>query len=408
MSSAVVEKNFVWRFIDKVTQGVKEARNAMQEAEEAAKQTSNEVSEKSNKWTNYGNKAKESAEKASNSYKEYKDQVTSSTTAIKEHLSSLNEKVKAVPKEHWTKIKAKIEDSNLGKFARKVHDIPKSHETTLSIKDRLSNQLKKAQNQVNDTKKSFSDLKMTMAGTFLGGAALGGIYAIGNGLKEAAAAGMEFNTEQQKMNQTWLTLTGNADKGKAMVDTINELSVKTGQSRDLVNELEQGFYHLHSRKSEADDMTKAMLNMGDAVGLTSDQMKQVEQDMVHGLATGKVTQGELNQIGMYFPMIDEAMAKHFNTSVAGMRQMASAGKITGKDLEEVFEKLGSGKYSKAADNMMQSMWGMERTIKSQTPALIGAFEKPFFEMKSPFYASVSKWMLDPATQKGFQNDGRSS
>lgn len=406
MSSAVVEKNFVWRFIDKVTQGVKEARNAMQEAEEAAKQTSNEVSETSNKWTNYGNKAKESAEKASNSYKEYKDQVTSSTTAIKEQLSSLNEKVKAVPKEHWTKIKAKIEDSNLGKFARKVHDIPKSHETTLSIKDRLSNQLKKAQNQVNDTKKSFSDLKMTMAGTFLGGAALGGIYAIGNGLKEAAAAGMEFNTEQQKMNQTWLTLTGNADKGKAMVDTINELSVKTGQSRDLVNELEQGFYHLHSRKSEADDMTKAMLNMGDAVGLTSDQMKQVEQDMVHGLATGKVTQGELNQIGMYFPMIDEAMAKHFNTSVAGMRQMASAGKITGKDLEEVFEKLGSGKYSKAADNMMQSMWGMERTIKSQTPALIGAFEKPFFEMKSPFYASVSKWMLDPATQKGFQNAGK--
>ncbi|MCI6852592.1 MULTISPECIES: tape measure protein [Limosilactobacillus] len=406
MSSAVVEKNFVWRFIDKITQGVKEARNAMQEAEEAAKQTSNEVSETSNKWTNYGNKAKESAEKASNSYKEYKDQVTSSTTVIKEQLSSLNEKVKAVPKEHWTKIKAKIEDSNLGKFARKVHDIPKSHETTLSIKDRLSNQLKKAQNQVNDTKKSFSDLKMTMAGTFLGGAALGGIYAIGNGLKEAAAAGMEFNTEQQKMNQTWLTLTGNADKGKAMVDTINELSVKTGQSRDLVNELEQGFYHLHSRKSEADDMTKAMLNMGDAVGLTSDQMKQVEQDMVHGLATGKVTQGELNQIGMYFPMIDEAMAKHFNTSVAGMRQMASAGKITGKDLEEVFEKLGSGKYSKAADNMMQSMWGMERTIKSQTPALIGAFEKPFFEMKSPFYASVSKWMLDPATQKGFQNAGK--
>lgn len=406
MSSAVVEKNFVWRFIDKVTQGVKEARNAMQEAEEAVKQTSNEVSETSNKWTNYGNKAKESAEKASNSYKEYKDQVTSSTTVIKEQLSSLNEKVKAVPKEHWTKIKAKIEDSNLGKFARKVHDIPKSHETTLSIKDRLSNQLKKAQNQVNDTKKSFSDLKMTMAGTFLGGAALGGIYAIGNGLKEAAAAGMEFNTEQQKMNQTWLTLTGNADKGKAMVDTINELSVKTGQSRDLVNELEQGFYHLHSRKSEADDMTKAMLNMGDAVGLTSDQMKQVEQDMVHGLATGKVTQGELNQIGMYFPMIDEAMAKHFNTSVAGMRQMASAGKITGKDLEEVFEKLGSGKYSKAADNMMQSMWGMERTIKSQTPALIGAFEKPFFEMKSPFYASVSKWMLDPATQKGFQNAGK--
>lgn len=146
--------------------------------------------------------------------------------------------------------------------------------------------------------------------------------------------------------------------------------------------------------------------MGDAVGLTSDQMKQAEQDMVHGLATGKVTQGELNQIGMYFPMIDEAMAKHFHTSVRGMREMAHAGKISGKDLEEVFEQLGSGKYEKAADNMMQSMWGMERTIKTQTPALIGAFEKPFFNMKNPFYAAVSKWMLDPATQKSFENAGK--
>ncbi len=208
------------------------------------------------------------------------------------------------------------------------------------------------------------------------------------------------------MQQTWLTLTDSKQAAQGMVDTINELSVKTGQSRDLVNELEQGFYHLHSSKEESDAMTKSMLNMGDAVGLTSDQMKQVEQDMVHGLATGKVTQGELNQIGMYFPMIDEAMAKHFNTSVKGMREMAHAGKISGEDLEKVFEQLGSGKYEKAADNMMQSMWGMERTIKSQAPALIGAFEKPLFNAKNPFYEAVSKWALDPATQKGFESAGK--
>nr|WP_269449215.1 tape measure protein [Limosilactobacillus agrestis] len=217
---------------------------------------------------------------------------------------------------------------------------------------------------------------------------------------------MEFNTEQQKMQQTWLTLTDSKQAAQGMVDTINELSVKTGQSRDLVNELEQGFYHLHSSKEESDAMTKSMLNMGDAVGLTSDQMKQVEQDMVHGLATGKVTQGELNQIGMYFPMIDEAMAKHFNTTVKGMREMAHAGKISGEDLEKVFEELGSGKYEKAADNMMQSMWGMERTIKSQAPALIGAFEKPFFNAKSPIYKAVSKWVLDSDTQKKFNELGK--
>lgn len=50
------------------------------------------------------------------------------------------------------------------------------------------------------------------------------------------------------MTATWLTLTGTVGKSNAMVKTINDLSVKTGQAVDVVNELEQGFYHLHSNK----------------------------------------------------------------------------------------------------------------------------------------------------------------
>lgn len=424
MSSVVAEKQFVWRFVDKVTQGVKQARQSMDEAANSVKQSGTGVKNAGTDWKEMGVDAKNAAQEASQSIDEMKEKIlsyqhagTDAMRTIRDQLDLYEKQLNGVPKEKLTNLKAKVDDSALKAHERMIHDVPPEKGTRLYIKDAFSNQLKNfknkfhdaassAQRDANNTKRSFSTLKGVMAGTFVGGAVLNGIYAIGNGLKEAAGAGMQFDTEQQKMNQTWLTLTGNASKGRAMVNTINDLSVKTGQSRDLVNELEQGFYHLHSRKSEADDMTKSMLNMGDAVGLTSEQMQQVEQDMVHGLATGKVTQGELNQIGMYFPMIDEAMAKHFHTTIAGMRQMASAGKISGKDLEEVFKQLGSGKYNKAADNMMKSMWGMERTIRSQTPALIGAFEKPFFNAKNPFYEAVSKWMLDPATQRGFANAGK--
>lgn len=424
MSSVVAEKQFVWRFVDKVTQGVKQARQSMDEAANSVKQSGTGVKNAGTDWKEMGTDAKNAAQEASQSIDEMKEKIlsyqhagTDAMRTIRDQLDLYEKQLNGVPKEKLTNLKAKVDDSALKAHERMIHDVPPEKGTRLYIKDAFSNQLKDFKNKFHDatssaqrdadnTKRSFSTLKGVMAGTFVGGAALNGIYAIGNGLKEAARAGMQFDTEQQKMNQTWLTLTGNASKGRAMVNTINDLSVKTGQSRDLVNELEQGFYHLHSRKSEADDMTKSMLNMGDAVGLTNEQMQQVEQDIVHGLATGKVTQGELNQIGMYFPMIDEAMAKHFHTTVAGMRQMASAGKISGKDLEEVFEQLGSGKYNKAADNMMKSMWGMERTIRSQTPALIGAFEKPFFNAKNPFYEAVSKWMLDPATQRGFANAGK--
>lgn len=224
-------------------------------------------------------------------------------------------------------------------------------------------------------------------------------------LVDLVKAGADYNVEQNKMNATWSTLTGSAKKAGPMVDSINKMSQATGQSVDIVNELEQGFYHLHSSKSQADSLTSSMLNMADAVGLSGDQIKAVEQDMVHGMATGKITQGELNQIGQYFPMIDEAMAKHFHTSVAGMRQMAKAGKITSKDLQEVFTSLGNGKYKEAADNMMNSYFGVFRTIRVRTPQLIGDITKPFMSISNPFLKSVRNWVNDKSTDAEFTRLG---
>lgn len=414
MSSPVVEKTFIWKFIDQITEGVKQARQTMQEAVSAAKDAGIDVKDTGNSWKQMGTDAEEAAHKASQAMNKAKENVESLKNssrqgfqAIKDQAKKLNDAVNRIPTSKTFNLKAKFDDQQLRSFSRKVHDVPDQKSIWLRIKDGFTVPLRNAQREIDNTKHSFSMLKSVMAGTFLGGAILNGVYAIGNGLKEAAGAGMQFDTEQQKMLATWHTLTNSTSQAKGMVNTINDLSIKTGQATDTINELEQGFYHLHSRKSEADDMTKAMLNMGDAVGLSGQQLTQVEQDMVHGLATGKVTQGELNQIGMYFPMIDEQMAKHFHTTVAGMRKMASAGKITGKDLEEVFEQMGnSGKYKHAVDNMMQTTWGSMRTIRSMVPRLVGAMEEGLFQARNPLVGAIAKWTTDPATKRGFQNFGR--
>ncbi|PWT37099.1 tape measure protein [Limosilactobacillus reuteri] len=233
----------------------------------------------------------------------------------------------------------------------------------------------------------------------------GALGSIAGRMGDLIKAGADYNIEQNKMNATWTTLTGSAKKAQPMVDSINNMSKATGQNVDIVNELEQGFYHLNSSKKQADGMTSSLLNMADAVGLNGDQIKAVEQDMVHGMATGKITQGELNQIGSYFPMIDEAMAKHFNTTVAGMRQMASAGKISAKDLQEVFEQLGNGKYKEAAENMMNSYFGVFRTIQSRTPQLVGDITKPFMNISNPFLKSVRNWVNDKSTDAEFTKLG---
>lgn len=222
-------------------------------------------------------------------------------------------------------------------------------------------------------------------------------------------AGAEYDITQNKMVATWTTLTGSASKAGPMIDSINKMSQATGQNVDVVNELEQGFYHLNSSKKQADGMTSSLLNMADAVGLNGEQIQAVEQDMVHGMATGKITQGELNQIGQYFPMIDERMAKHFNTTVAGMRQMAKAGKVSAKDLEEVFEQMGDGNgkgsYKKSVENMMNSYFGVFRTIRARTPQLIGDIEKPFMSMSNPLLQATKNWVSDKRTDAEFTRFG---
>ncbi|WP_256207208.1 hypothetical protein, partial [Oenococcus oeni] len=52
--------------------------------------------------------------------------------------------------------------------------------------------------------------------------------------------------------------------------------------------------------------------MADAVGLNSQQIQSVTQDMVNGLSRGKANAGMLNQISQYFPMFRENLAKYEN------------------------------------------------------------------------------------------------
>ncbi|WP_257614277.1 tape measure protein, partial [Oenococcus oeni] len=188
---------------------------------------------------------------------------------------------------------------------------------------------------VSDKTEKASHLFSTIVGAHLVASGITNAFqAITNHIRDAIDTGLEYEQDQQKMGAVWLTLTGSSGSASAMVKTINDLSVKTGQATDTVNELEQGFYHLHSSKTESDEMTKSMLNMADAVGLNSQQIQSVTQDMVNGLSRGKANAGMLNQISQYFPMFRENLAKYendvhhsSNITTADLTTMAKQGKI---------------------------------------------------------------------------------
>ncbi|WP_338230785.1 phage tail tip lysozyme [Lactiplantibacillus paraxiangfangensis] len=275
---------------------------------------------------------------------------------------------------------------------------------------KAKNKLHELDQQAGSSEHLFSKI---FSSTLISNAILSSWSALTGKIKEAAKAGLDYEKGQDQMLATWTTLGGSKKVARRMRKSINNYSTETGQDTDLVNEEEQGFYHLHSNEKESNSMTHAMLNMTDAVGLSKDQAKSVSQDMVHTLAGGVVQTGDLNVIGQYFPMFNEAMEKYLAKvkhvkSISGkdLREMAKTGKISASAYEKVFEQLGNVKYGAAAERMMGTFNGMERTIKSRVPALMGMMEKPFLTQESGLYRGISKWVAAKKTEKEFEKLGK--
>ncbi|WP_260301994.1 tape measure protein [Schleiferilactobacillus harbinensis] len=322
-----------------------------------------------------------------------------------------------LPKEKQVELLAKVEDGQVIDFKKIVGSVPKNVETTVKAKDEATESLKKVDVQAAETGDKFSHLKEivagSMAGGFIGNAISNGWQTLKEKIQEATAAGVEYDKQQDQMNAVWLTLTGNAQKGKAMVDMTNELSVKFGQDTDLVNELNQQFYHVFDNQPKTEALTSAFLTMGDAIGLSSDRIQQVGLDFTHTLSGSIVQLGDFNQLTDAFPMMAGAMLKYeqqvqhnSKLTMTDLRTQMSAGKISAQDATAVIEELGQ-KYSKASENLMQTIPGMTRVIRSRMPALMGDIYRPFMTAQNPVLGAISRWVQDKNTDAEFTKLGQS-
>lgn len=278
------------------------------------------------------------------------------------------------------------------------------------------NQLRRLNQTANNTGHSFTRLRTIIAGTAVGTAFGAGITAalsnIKMGIAGAMHAGIEFDMTMQQMNATWNTLTGSAGKAKAMSNSIVDLSNKLGWSVDVTNELAQQFYHVFDNQPETMKLTKSFLTMGDAIGLSSDRLKQVGMDFTHMLSSSKLQLGDLNQITDAFPMFGEALLKYerkvqhnSHLTMSQLREDISAGKISAKDAEKVFNGLGD-KYKKASENLMGTLPGMFRQISAKWKQLMGDAMAPTANAANPIVKQISEWVGDKNTTKEFENLGK--
>ena len=123
MSGAVTEKEFIWKFRDEITQGVKKARQAMQEAVTSAKEAGMKVSDTGGNWKKMGTDAKESTQETSQSLDSMKDKIlsyqhaaTDASKNIREQLSESKQVLNGIPKQKIVSVKAQIDSNKLKSF----------------------------------------------------------------------------------------------------------------------------------------------------------------------------------------------------------------------------------------------------------------------------------------------------
>ncbi|QBX94270.1 NlpC/P60 family protein [Lactiplantibacillus plantarum] len=314
----------------------------------------------------------------SDAYKLQQTRVNQTATAMAKAKTSQNELIKAMEKQ--------------------------PHEFMSSVRSKLDS--------IDDKAKKTSHLFGTILGAHLvANGVTNALSSITASFGELTSAVTEYDNKQRTMTATWTTLTGSNGKGKQMVDIGNGLASAFNQNINVVDELNQSFYHVFDNAPRTKELTKSILTLGDTLNLSDENVTRLGTNFTHMLSSGKMQLGDFNMINDQLPMyagkmleFEKKQQHNSKLTMSTLRDQMSAGKISAKDAEEVMNSLG-GKYAKASENLMKTIPGMERSIKTQMPALLDAVYKPIANMKSPLMGQFTKWIGDKNTKAEFKDVG---
>lgn len=272
--------------------------------------------------------------------------------------------------------------------------------------------------KVDDTADKTSRLKGVFSATFAANVISDGFQAVLGNIKgkfdELISSSGEYVKYQQTMNATWLTLTGNAEDGKKMVDMTNEMAQAAANSTEMVDSMNQKFYAVTHNIDSTKQQTQAILTLQDAFGQTDAAVENFSIQWAQMIANGKVQGQDMLSIINVFPEMKQAIkdvaAEELNISnmtTEKFAELQSNGQITSDMAIKALLNM-QDKYKDATENFAGTIGGMERTLNSRMPAIIAAFRDPIDKMKNPFLGKISDWVADKSTEDKFKTLGEHS
>lgn len=394
-----------------------------------AEKTSKEISDKlgkdiKSKVDLNTSDAQERAKKVSELYKQLKDLLknpTSFKVSVSDADDSINKvkkDIQEVPSDKKVKYTADSFDATrkADEIKRKTDEVPTKHNTTFNATDHTGgvfSAIKSHFDKVNNQgEKTHSIFKSIFHANLLSNAVTGAFGSIKNAISGVISEANKYALEQQTMNATWLTLTNSASKGKAMVNQINSMALAAQNSTEMVDQLSQKFYAINNNAKQTGQLTKAVLTLQDAFGVTDAAVENFGTQFSQMMANGKVSGQDMLSIVNTFPKLlpmlrDYERQVHHNSQLTtkDVREMMSKGKISSQDMINTVLRAGQ-KYKKATGNFTATIPGMVRTIKAEIGPLSGALSKPIKSMETPLYGGIVKWLSAKKTEKEFSRMGQ--
>ncbi|AUN43458.1 tail length tape-measure protein [Streptococcus phage vB_SthS_VA460] len=299
--------------------------------------------------------------------------------------------------------------------ADKLNDEIKQSQQSSTLIGRLKNSFKHLGNEVDETEKKTSRLKGVFGATFAANLISSGFQNALGSIKgkfdEIAQSSAEYVKYQQTMNATWLTLTGNAEEGKKMVDMTNQMAQAAANSAEMVDGMNQKFYAVTHNVDLTKQQTQAILTLQDAFGQTDAAVENFSTQWAQMIANGKVQGQDMMSIINVFPEMKNQLREVAGQElgIANMTQeqyaqLQSDGKITAEMAQKALFELQE-KYKDATTNFSTTIGGLERTLQSRMPAVVAAFRDPIDKMKNPFLQQIGNWVADPNTEGKFKELG---
>lgn len=299
--------------------------------------------------------------------------------------------------------------------ADKLNDEIEQSQRSSTFIGRLKDSFKRLGSEVSETETKTSRLKGIFGATFAANLISNGFQnalgAIKGKFDEIAQSSAEYVKYQQTMNATWLTLTGNAEEGKKMVDMTNQMAQAAANSTEMVDGMNQKFYAVTHNTELTKQQTQAILTLQDAFGQTDAAVENFATQWAQMIANGKVQGQDMMSIINVFPEMKNQL-KEVAAQELGIADMTADkyaelqkdGKITAEMAQKALFEL-QDKYKDATDNFSTTIGGLERTIQSRMPAVVAAFRDPIDKMKNPFLQQIGDWVADPNTETKFKDLG---